>query len=142
MKTDFFRFLFHRPDVKLNRKVLVFILCLIIAFFTWLQINLSKEHIETLLVKVDFTNLPKSRFGTTSLSDTITIEVEADGYSLVKYEMKEVDIDFKKLKKDIGTGNFYFLPNNYTKTIGKQLGDNMKVIRAIADTIQIKPRLR
>lgn len=93
-------------------------------------------------VKVDFVNLPKSRFGTNKISDTLTLEVEADGYELLKYEMKEVSVDFKRLKKDIGSGSFYFLPNNYTKTFAKQMGDNFKIIRAVVDTVQLKPRLR
>lgn len=93
-------------------------------------------------MKIDFVNLPKNRFGTTSISDTLLVEVEADGYGLLKYEMKEVNIDFKKLKKDINSGSFYFLPNNYTKTISKPMGANFKVIRALADTVELKPRLR
>ena len=142
MKPDFLKFFSHRPDVKLNKKVFVFIVCLVISTFTWLQINLSKVHTESIAVKLDFVNLPKSRFGTSVFSDTLILEVEADGYSLLKYKMKPVSIDFRKLKKDIDSGDFYFLPNNYTKTIGKQLGENFKVIRAIADTIQLNPRLR
>lgn len=142
MNTDFLRFFSHRPDIKFNRKIFVFIVCLVISFFTWLQLNLQKEHVEIISVKVDFVNLPKSRFGVTSLSDTLSVEVEADGYGLLKYEMKEVPVDFKKLRKDINSGSFYFLPNNYTKTIGKYLGGNFKVLRTLVDTVQLKPRLR
>ena len=97
---------------------------------------------DTVPVKIDFVNLPKSKFGVTKISDTLSVEVEADGYGLLKYEMKEVSFDFKRLKKDVNAGSFYFLPNNYTKTIAKQLGDNFKVIRAITDTVQVKSRLR
>ena len=142
MKPDFLKFFSHRPDVKLNRKVFVFLVCLVISFFTWLQLNLSKVQADNIALKVDFVNLPKSRFGLTKLSDTLMVEVEADGYSLLKYEMKEVSFDFRKLRKDINSGDFYFLPNNYSKTIGRQLGENFKVIRTIADTILLKPRLR
>jgi hypothetical protein len=142
LKTDFFGFFQQRPDVKLNRKVFVFIICLVISFFTWLQINLSKVHTDNVPVRVEFINLPKTRFGTTSITDTLLLEVESNGYTLLKYEMKDVSINFGKLKKDVNTGFFYFLPNNYTKTIGKQMGENFKVIRAINDTVQLIPRLR
>ncbi len=141
MKTDFFSFFNQRPDTKLNRKIFVFIVCLVISSFTWIQINLSKEHQHNVSVKVDFINLPKTRFGITDITDTLLIEVEANGYTLLKYEMKEVQVDFKKLKKD-AAGSFYFLPNNYIKTIAKQMDDNIKVIRALTDTIQLTPRLR
>jgi len=142
LKTDLFRFLHQRSEVKLNRKVFVFIVCLIISFFTWLQINLSKEHVDNLPVKFDFVNLPKTKFGTTKISDTLFVEVEADGYGLLKYEMKDVSIDFRKLKKDNNSGVFYFLPNNYTKTIAKQMGENFKVIRVVTDTLQLNPSHR
>jgi len=137
LKTDLFRFLHQRSEVKLNRKVFVFAICLVISFFTWLQINLSREHVDNLPLKFDFINLPKTKFGTNKISDTLFIEVEADGYSLLKYEMKDISIDFKKLKKDHNSGSFYFLPNNYTKTIAKQMGENFKVLRTQTDTVQL-----
>lgn len=139
MKTDLFRFLYQRSEAKLNRKVFVFIICMVISFFTWLQINLSKEHLDNLPVKFDFVNLPKIKFGTTIISDTLFVEVESNGYGLLKYEMKSISIDFRKLKKDNHSGVFYFLPNNYTKTIATQMGENFKLLRVITDTIQLNP---
>ena len=142
MKTDLFKFLHHRPEVKFNRKIFVFTVCLLISFFSWLQINLSKEHVETIPLKVDFVNLPKTRFGTSLISDTLFVEAEADGYSLLKYEMKSITIDFRKLKKDKEADVFYFLPNQYTKTIAKHLGESFRVLRAVTDTLQLNPRIR
>lgn len=142
MKSGFFKFLQHRPEVKLNKKVYVFIVCLLISFFSWLQINLSKKHNDILPVKIQFTHLPKTRFGTTKITDTLFVEVEANGYDLLKYEMKEVLVDFKKIKKDFDNESYYFLPNLYTKTIGKQLGGNIFILRAMTDTVQLKPFVR
>ncbi|MBI4945469.1 MAG: hypothetical protein HY840_03605 [Bacteroidetes bacterium] len=136
MKTDLFRFLQHRSEIKLNRKVFVFIVCLVISFFSWLQINLSKNHVDTIPVKIDFVNLPKARFGVSKISDTLLVEVEANGYGLLKYKIKDISIDFKKLKRDDNSGSYYFLPNNFTKTIAKHMGENFKVLRAITDTLQ------
>ena len=138
MKTDILKLFSQRPEVHLNRKVFVFIACLVISFFTWLQINLSKEHTDILPVRIDYVNLPSKKFGTSIISDTLLVEVEANGYGLMKYKMKDVAIDFKKLKKD-ESGAYYFLPNNFTKTIGKLMGENFKVLRATIDTIQINP---
>ena len=142
MNTDFFSFFHQRPDVKFNKRVFVFIVCLVISLCSWLQINLSKEHLHNVSVQIDFVNLPKTRFGITKITDTLLVEVEADGYALLKYKMKDVSIDFRKLKKDENSGSFYFLPNNYTKMIAKQMDDNFKVVRAVTDTIQLIPRLR
>lgn len=89
-------------------------------------------------MRIDFINLPKAKFGKTKISDTLMMEVEANGYGLLKYEIKDVAFDFRKLKKDNG-GSYYFLPNNYTKTIAKQMGENFKVLRAITDTFEINP---
>ena len=115
----------------------MFVICLVISFFTWLQINLSKQHVEIVPVKIEFVNLPKAKFSSGKVSETLLVEVEADGYDLFKYKTKEVSIDFKKLKKDNITGVFYFLPNNYTKTIAKQIGENFKMIRSITDTLHV-----
>lgn len=93
-------------------------------------------------MKMEFVNLPKTRFGTTKISDTLFVEVEADGYGLLKYKMKDISIDFKKLKRDDISGAYYFLPNNFTKTIAKQMGENFKVLRSITDTLQLNSTLR
>jgi len=142
LRTDLFKFWQQRSEIKLNRKVFVFIVCLVISFLSWLQINLSKVYTESVPVKIDFVNLPKTKFGTTKISDTLLVEVEADGFSLMKYEQREVAIEFRKLKRDNFSGAFYFQPNNFTKTIGKQIGENFKVIKAIVDTMQLNPTLR
>ena len=97
---------------------------------------------DNLPVKIEFVNLPKTRFGTSKISDTLFVEVEADGYGLLKYKMKDVPIDFRKLKRDNNSGAYYFLPNNFTKTIAKQMGENFKVLRSNTDTLQLNPTLR
>jgi len=82
------------------------------------------------------------RFGVTRITDTLLVEVEADGYALLKYKLKDIQVDFKKLKKDAATGYFYFVPNNNLKAISKHMDENFKVLRALTDTIQLNPRLR
>ncbi len=93
-------------------------------------------------MKIEFTNLPKTKFATAKLSDILYVEVEADGYDLLKYEMKEVAIDFRKLKRDRKPESYYFLPNSYLKTIEKQLGENFQVLRVLTDTVRLNPPLR
>ncbi len=131
-----------RSDIKLNKKVFVFLICLLISFFIWLQINLSKQQSENLPVNLIFTNLPKTRFGSAKLSDKIFLEVEARGYDLLNYKMKDILIDFRKLKKARNPELYLFIPNAYIKNIGKQLGTNFKVIKALTDTIQLNPPLQ
>lgn len=104
-----------------------------------MQLNLSKEHTDILPVRINYVNLPQKKFGTTILLDTLLVEVESNGWGLWKYEMKDIPIDFKKLKHD-ESGVYYFLPNNFAKTIAKQMGENFKVLRATIDTVQINPR--
>ena len=143
MRTDdVIKFFSQRTEVKFNKKVFVFIVCLVISFFSWLQINLSKKQVENLPVRIQFTNLPKTRFGNSKMSDTLYVEVEADGYDLLKYEMREVQVDFRRLKRAHNPEAYYFLPNSYTKAIGKELGETFQVLKALTDTIQLMPTLR
>ena len=139
MKTNPFKILQQRAEVKLNKRVFVFIVCLIIAFISWLQINLSQVYIENIPVRVDFVNLPKTKFGTSRMSDTLMLEAEANGFSLLKYEQKVISIDFRKLKRDNSSGAYYFLPNNFTKTFSNQLGENYKIIKPTIDTMELNP---
>ena len=139
MKTDFFGFFHRRPEIKLNRRLFVFIVCLLISFFGWFQSNLSKQYTDTVPVRVDFVNLPKTRFGTAQVSDTIAVEVEASGFELMKYKMKNMAVDFRKLKKSAGSEEYFYLANNNTKPLAKKMGDNFRVIRAMTDTVVLVP---
>lgn len=131
-----------REPIRLNKRVLVFIVCLCISFFSWLQINLSRKQLDTIPVRLEFNQLPKSRFGHAVFYDTLQVEVEADGYDLMKYEMQEVKIEYKRLKKNRQPEYYYYLPNNYLKQINRQLGDEFKVVRSLTDTVQLIPSLR
>jgi hypothetical protein len=142
LKTDIFRFLLQRPDVKFNRKLFVFTLCLIISCFTWLQINLSKTYTDAIPVRIEFVNLPKAKLGITKKTDRILVEVEADGYALLKYKEKDMQIDFRKIKKDANGGSYYFAPNSNLKAIARQMDDNFKVIRVTTDTIVLSAKTK
>lgn len=136
------KFFIPRQEARLNKKIFVFIICLLVSFFGWLQINLSKKQSETVPVEIEFSHLPKTRFGVSSITDTLLVELEADGYDLMKYEMKKVEIDFRWLKKAKNPEAYFFLPNYYTKEISRQIGESYKVLRSLTDTIQLKPSLR
>ncbi len=140
LKSEILQFFSQRSDVKFNRKVFVFLVCLVISFFSWLQINLSKSQTDNIIVKVDFLHAPKSKFGKNIVSDSLILEVEANGYELLRYKTKEVEVEFNSLKRDRESGNYLFLPNNYIKTIGKQMGENYKILRSVSDTIFLIPK--
>ena len=99
------------------------------------------KQIENLPVTIQFTNLPKAKFGTAPMSETIYVEVEADGYDLLNYEMKNVKINFNKLKRARHQNAYYFLPGAFMNTISRQLGENFLLHKSLTDTVRLIPSL-
>jgi hypothetical protein len=136
LNTDFLTFWKNRSTLKVNKKIFVFLFCLCISFFFWLQINFSKKQIETLSVNIKFINLPKPLYEKSKQTQVVYIEAEADGYDMLKYETVEIPVDFKKMKKTTSS-NYYYTPNSSFKTISKQLGAHYKLIRIVSDTLYL-----
>lgn len=139
MRAKLLKTLRHRSETYFNRKFVVIAVCFLIACIAWLQINLSRQYIETIPLKVNFINLPSTVFGDLRFSDTLMVEVEATGFSLMKYKMRTISVDYKKLKKEKHQDIYYFIPAAYPKLISRNVGENFKVLRTSIDTLQLIP---
>lgn len=142
MQTELLKLL-RRPlkrEIKLNKKVFVFFICFLLSFFLWFQINLSKQHTDSLPLVVEFTGLPKYKFVTAVIRDTLYAEVEANGFALLNYDELKANFEFKKLKRDKKSDDYYFLPNTHLKTFSKLFGDDFKVLKIIPDTVFVETR--
>lgn len=122
--------------LKLNRQVFVFSVCLVISFFIWLQFNLSKINHDVVPVYVELEKPIIPLKSNNCLVDTLYLEVEADGFSLIQYEPLTMTLDASRARKQ---GELYYLlPAKHQKTINKQMGDEFQLVRIVTDTLFIR----
>lgn len=138
---SFFQRLVGNGELKLNRKLGIYIICLLLSCLLWLLITLSERYDTEIIFPVSYSNIPKSKVVTNRLPETITATVNAVGFNLLWYKLKGqgdtiiMEIPASKLREH--NGKFYTLTNNRLEKISTQLGDKIKVMRISPDTIYV-----
>ncbi len=137
----FFQKLAGSGDVILNRKLVIYLVCLLLSCLLWVLITLSEKYETDIVFPVIYNGIPKSKVVANHLPETITAKVNAVGFSLIWYKLKgsgqtlTLEIPPSKLRET--NGAYYTLTNNRLEKISAQLGDKIKVLRISPDTIYI-----
>ncbi len=138
---SFFQRLAVIGELKLNRKLGIYMICLLLSCLLWLLITLSERYDTDIVFPVQYSNIPKSKVVTSRLPPSITATVNAVGFNLVWYKLKghgdsiTMEIPASKLREH--NGKYYTLTNNRLEKISAQLGDKIKVLRIMPDTIYV-----
>lgn len=139
--TGFFKKIVGNGELKLNRKLGIYIICLLLSCLLWLLITLSERYDTDIVFPVHYTNIPKSKVVTNRLPETITATVNAVGFNLLWYKIighgDSVTMEIPSSKLREHNGNYYTLTNNRLEKISAQLGDKIKVLRISPDTIYV-----
>lgn len=91
-------------------KTKAFFICLFIAMFLWMVHSLNRVYPYTLVVPVEFRNIPVNKRPVVALPESISVEVKASGLKLALIQMnaskQKFVIDFNKLKTVSRDQNF------------------------------------
>jgi YbbR domain-containing protein len=84
-----------------RRRVLAFIVCLLIAFVFWVLIAFNNNYNTTLTVPVRYINIPENRVVAEELPKKVELTINGKGYNVLSYlmlpEQGEIIIDGKRI---------------------------------------------
>jgi hypothetical protein len=129
---------------RLDKRLSVFIICLLFSSMFWLLTVFSKEYTTDISFNASFLNLPADKILVEDLPSKIAVKIKASGFSLlgVQYSAKNdtLFIDASNVKKYLtsneNTNEIYFLLlNNQLSLMAEQLGGSMKVEKIYPDTV-------
>ncbi len=128
---------------RLDKRLSVFIICLLFSTLFWLLTVFSKEYTTDISYNACFLNLPVDKILIKDLPSKIKIKIKASGFALlgVQYSAKydTLFIDASNVKKYLSdkTANeiYYLLLNNQLSLMAEQLGGSMKVEKIFPDTV-------
>lgn len=130
-----------RSGLRINGRVVTFMICLIISVFFWLLMTLSKEYPMTVRFPVSYKNLPQDKVVSNNLPETVDIEIKAKGFNLLAYRFRKthdtVDIDMKDARALNSRNVYYLLSNSRTDKIRAQFNNEIHVVKINPDTIFI-----
>ena len=138
---SFFQKLVSNGDLKFNRKLGIYIICLLLSALLWLLITLSGKHDTEIVFPVLYNGIPKTKVVTNHLPETITAKVNAVGFSLLWYKIagsgQNITLEIQPSKLKELNGSYYTVTNNRLEKISAQLGEKIKVLRISPDTIYV-----
>ncbi len=128
---------------RLDKRLSVFMICLLFSSMFWLLTVFSKEYTAEVSFNACFLNLPSDKILIKDLPSKVAVKIKASGFSLlgVQYSAKldTLFIDASNVKKYLNDNNtneiYYLLLNNQLSLMAEQLGGSMKVEKIYPDTV-------
>lgn len=128
-----------QEKIRLNRKVVTFLVCLFISAFFWLLMSLSKEYDEVIRFPVNYEHVPTDKVIANELPEFIDVEVHARGFVLLRYklfeEREKLQIDLRDARPMSVRNHFYLDPNFRLDKLINQFKGRMKINAISPDTI-------
>ncbi|TZF85007.1 YbbR-like domain-containing protein [Pedobacter sp. BS3] len=117
-----------------QRKLTLFLVCLLIAITAWLFFALSGKYVYRVDTKVHFTNPPQNRAFHSLQSDTVSLEIQGTGWQLLFARLRvnphTIDVSLKNLAK-----RSYVTFTEQLNEINAQLESNQRVVSVNPDTL-------
>lgn len=145
MKNNLFAYL-QKHHIHIDRHILSYMMCVVIAAILWFLNALNKEYTSEITYPVKYTDFPKGKYLVSTLPKSISLEIKATGFSLLRYR---ISTSFLPITLDVnGYSNHLLEKNNileYTlqlknikDKISNQLNSDIKLLDIKPQEIDFK----
>jgi len=128
-----------KESVHLNRRVITFMICILVSISFWLLMSLSKEYTITANFPVNYVNLPEDKVIANQLPRTFDIEIKSSGFNLMMYKFKRhretLLINIQGAKPLRSKNNFYLNTASTIDKIAAQFNSQIRVLKIVPDTL-------
>jgi hypothetical protein len=127
--------------LRLNRRLLVFIVFFGIATFLWFLKAMDKSYVTHIEHPVIYQNLPEKMVLVKEMPKKLLLEVQGTGYSILRHNWdiskSPVRINFKKLAKPVSMGNTtkISIPTTQVKELITNQLNNLVVLSSQPDSL-------
>ncbi|MCC7233160.1 MAG: YbbR-like domain-containing protein [Bacteroidia bacterium] len=131
-----------KPRMRLNRKVSVILLCLLISTIFWLLIALSHDYASQVTFPVRYMNLPMKKVVINDLPSRITLQLKTSGFRIISYDFQkekqaiEVDVSSKLQNGiDVSGDILAISTRSFLADFSRQLGKDVNITGFSPDSI-------
>ncbi|WP_299335585.1 YbbR-like domain-containing protein [uncultured Psychroserpens sp.] len=119
-----------------NKKLNLFGLFLLIAFFILVVTKLSETYVETIPFSIEYKNLPENNVITIDTLPQVNVTVSTNGFKLLSYYFYNptYSLDFKN-NTSIKDNTYLWLAEKGTYDFKQQLGQSVKIVSVKPDTL-------
>ncbi|MEI6456381.1 MAG: hypothetical protein WCO93_08835 [bacterium] len=127
MKPKFLEFFWdarQHKNEKFRTQLSIFIVCLVISFFLWALVRLSKEYYYTLNYHLNFAQVPWNYKLVKSSDSILTFRIRLQGFDFFSEEVllrkrRAYEINLKNIKVKLHEGNYYGIL--LTEPLGREI---------------------
>jgi len=129
-------------NLRNNKRIIVFLVCLFIATSLWFLNALSKDYSATISYPVKFTNPPANRFLAEKTPAKLDLDIEAQGFTLLRFKLLSfapIKLDVDEITKNLETnsGTFRVTSRNLISGITDQLSSEIKITNITPEVLNI-----
>lgn len=123
--------LFH---IHIDRKIISYGICVIIAVILWFLNALNKEYISEISYPVRYTDLPKGKYLSSDLPQEITLEVKAKGFALLGHRIRTsflpitISLGNYPQNNNYKTSEYLLKLNDIRDRIASQINSEIKLL--------------
>lgn len=129
----------NHPLAGVSKNNYIFLLFVLVAFFFWILINLSKNYEQHVVYNVAYHYLPKHKIFQADPPQNINLKVKQNGFKLLKnYLIKpEVNLSLKDVRS-AGFYDAYLLNTDVYRQLEKQKINSGTLLSVLNDTLWFK----
>ena len=133
---------FKVGNLRNNRRIVVFIVCLFIATSLWLLNALSKDYSSVIAYPVKFVNPPANRFLAEKTPTKLDLDIDAQGFTLLRFKFLSfapIKLDVEEITKNMesNSGTIKVSSRNLISEITDQLGSEIRITNITPEVLNI-----
>ncbi len=133
-------------EIRLNRNIISYLICVIIASILWFLNALNKDYSAELSFPVKYINFPEGKYPAAKLPSQMQLEVKAKGFALLGYRIKtsflpitfNVSTYSNHLQENKGIYEYTLNTDDIKDKIGSQLSSDIKLVNIYPEEIIFK----
>jgi hypothetical protein len=134
---------FLKFQIKNNRKLVIFLICVGIASTFWLLNALEKEYTVELSFPVRYTNMPKNKMLVNNPPNQFDLEVRSFGFTLLRYKLSmafsplvfNVDEIAGEIMTDKNQSRYAVPSKRYQRNMADQISSELNLTAIHPDTV-------
>jgi len=128
--------------LRYDRRIIVFLICLVIATALWFLNALGKNYSATITYPVKYINAPKNQFLADITPVKINIEADGQGFTLLRHKLlsfSPITLDVMEITKNLESksGTYSVLSKNLVGNIAEQLNNDIKITSITPEILEI-----
>ena len=129
-----------------NRKLSVFVYCLLLSTFFWLLSALSKNYTASFPVKINYISLSNDFVLTEKPADYVEVDLGGSGFHLLaeklSFDITELSIDLNSAKPHYIESRYYIKTSDYKSALSRIIDNDLKLSYLSPDTLYFKTEKR